>query len=106
MIYPDHTLGTLEKFAVAELEFWCLRPDCRELRVLPLSALLPRYGIEATLVSLARRARCTRCGAQGAHVQPSPALASSAADYGGRRIKRVLALRGELQRLAWRDDRH
>ena len=34
--------------------------------------LLARFGPGAPLVMLARRARCTVCGARGAHVQPLP----------------------------------
>lgn len=85
-------LGTLAAAGVEAVEFWCLTPRCHNRHAVPIVPLIRSVGADASLVMIARRARCRHCGRLGCHVQPAAPPAHGTPDYRTWR-------RAELERL-------
>lgn len=74
--YGYQSLDTLRRQGVRFIEFWCIggraygRP-CDHWHAVPINDLIRRTSPGTSLVMLARRARCDRCGKLGCHVQPA-----------------------------------
>lgn len=87
--YGYHALDTLRRLGITEVEFWCLA--CARSDRRPVAGLITKCGPGATLLTLARRARCGGCGRGGCHVQPAEPPALGTPHY-------CEWLRGELER--------
>jgi hypothetical protein len=103
---PDHSLGCLDRYGIARLEFHCLGEGCGAVRRVALRGLLQRYGASTSLEDLARRGKCRQCGHRGAQVQPSLEFDRRAPDHRDRATRRALALYAELELLFSKDERH
>ncbi|MDR6775647.1 hypothetical protein [Azospirillum sp. BE72] len=58
------------------IEFWCVGGEaygrrCEHREAVPINNLIRRVGPGTSLLMLARRSRCKRCGKRGCHVQPA-----------------------------------
>ncbi|WP_434617422.1 hypothetical protein [Azospirillum sp. B2RO_4] len=74
--YGFDSLDSWRKRGVLFIEFWCIGGiafgrRCEHWNAVPIDDLIRRVGPGTSLVMLARRARCERCGKRGCHVQPS-----------------------------------
>lgn len=72
-----YTLLALKAGNVAGIEIWCVRRGvrCCNRKTIWIDHAIEQFGADAMLLNIARRARCTECGAKGCHVQPVPPLA-------------------------------
>lgn len=80
-VYASDALGTFVRQGASHIQFWCVTPGCLNRDRLPIDVLVRRHGPEYSLVMLARRARCKRCGRKGCHVQPAPPPAPGQPGY-------------------------
>lgn len=67
-----YTLVALKAAGVKGVEIWCVRRGvrCVNRTTIWIDAAIKRFGGDTDLLWLARRAKCTHCGAKGCHVQP------------------------------------
>ncbi|MBP2303345.1 hypothetical protein [Azospirillum picis] len=96
ILYGPDCIETLRRAGAEFIEFWCVggRADgrkCEHRKAVRISDIIAKLGPEISLIMLARRARCERCGKRGCHVQPSAPI--SRVSYGYRDW-----LRGEMER--------
>lgn len=61
LVTPELRLQDLDR---CDMRVWC-QGSCRQGRRILVSALIARFGLEARLVDLAPKFRCTRCGGLG-----------------------------------------
>lgn len=64
-----HTLPISEATTLRDLDrcklFVACQGRCRQIARLPVPPLIARFGLDAKLIDLAPKLRCTRCGAFG-----------------------------------------
>jgi hypothetical protein len=78
-----YTLLALKAAGVKGVEIWCVRRGvrCVNRTTIWIDAAIERFGGTTNLLWLARRAKCTQCGAKGCHVQPTEPLAYGMPGY-------------------------
>jgi len=78
-----YTLAALKAAGIKGVEIWCVRRGfrCVNRTTIWIDGAIARFGGDTNLLRLARRARCSQCGAKGCHVQPVDPLAFGMPGY-------------------------
>jgi len=92
--YGHDTIETWRRRGATSLELWCVgNPKCHYWYVIDIETAIEKWEPGTSLVMLARRARCQKCGQKGCHVQPSSRLPNGKYNWGESEGKHLVETR-------------